>query len=356
MGYCMSPAPMNDSLPLLVAFLVSAGTLPLLARAAGRWGLVDVPGARSIHATPVARIGGCGLLLGLGAGIATSVGGADAGLDAAAPWVPYLLPALAYFGIGLLDDRRTLRPRIKFLLQAGAAALAVGLGLRWQGAALEPFGPLSFGVATPACTWLWLVAVVTLVNFLDGLDLITVGGAVVLLGAGAGAGAGPGGGALYAIAGAAVLGLGFWNASPARVFPGDAGTHLLGFLVATLALHLPASGASGTQALPWVAASAPLVPGVIDVGLGLYVKARQGVPLSQAHNQHLSQRLTRRGATHAAVALRYGVLALVALFLVVVVAPRFGLAACLLGAVLVLAWHIGSAWARTRALPYVFDV
>ena len=60
--------------------------------------------------------------------------------------------------IGLVDDVRPIRARWKFLAQAAVAAAAVALGLRWEGAALGPFGALGFGSATPFMTWLWLVA------------------------------------------------------------------------------------------------------------------------------------------------------------------------------------------------------
>jgi UDP-N-acetylmuramyl pentapeptide phosphotransferase/UDP-N-acetylglucosamine-1-phosphate transferase len=344
---------MKPVLAFAVAFLVPVVTLPLLAKRAARWGLVDAPTPRSTHVAPVARVGGLGLFLGLCAGCALWL--SDAGLDAARPWLPYLVPALGFFVLGFVDDLRSLAPGRKFLLQAALAALAVLLGLRWAGTGLLPFGPLGFGAATPVLTWVWILAVGTMVNFLDGLDLITVAGAAVLLAAGAGAEAGPGSGALYGLACAAVLGLTCWNATPALVFPGDGATHLLGFLVASLALCVPGSAAvEGTAALPWVVASAPLLPGVIDVAVGLFAKARRGVPLSQAHNQHLSQRLARASGSHARVALRYGVLAWVGLWLVVVVAPRWGLPACLVLALLVLGWHLGSVLRVTRKMPYVF--
>jgi len=257
--------------------------------------------------------------------------------------------------IGLADDRWRLGPVVKLGLQMLAAALAVYLGLRWGGAALGPFGALTFGPLTPFMTWLWLVAVVILVNFVDGIDLITAITALVVLGAAVGGEAGPGDGSLYAIAVAAVLGLVFWNMTPARVFPGDAGTHLLGFLMASVACGVPGETAGApalADALPWATASAPLLPGVIDVAMGLYGKARRGVPIAAAHNDHLHQRLTKIGWSHAMSALRYGALALTALALVTWVAPGFGLLACLGIATVVLLWHLGGGLSATRHVPW----
>ncbi len=336
-----------DTIPaMLIAWLA----VPPLARAAGGLGLLDVPEARSTHVQPVPRVGGIAIAIGLAGGIALLIVRGHPALDATGAWVPYLVPAALYFAIGLADDLRGLRPRVKFALQAAAAALAVALGLRWDGTGLGPFGGIEFGALTPFMTWLWFVAVVMLVNFVDGIDLITSAVAVIVLGAAAGGGAGPGEGMLFLLAAAAIVGFGFWNVRPARAFPGDGATHMLGFLFASAAMTLPGE----TMAVPWPVASAPLLPGVVDVALGLWSKWRHGVPLWRAHNQHLYQRLTRIGWTHAGVALRYGVLAALALLMVVLVAPRWGLGLCLGLSAAVLLWHLGLGLWRTRRIPYRF--
>ena len=346
--------PVDFLLAGLPAFLACALCLVPVIRAAPRLGLVDVPSARSTHDAPVPRVGGIGVVCGIAAALAVLALRGHAALDAVGPWVPYLGPALLYFAIGLVDDRRGLPPAPKFLAQAAAAALAVGLGLRWEGAALVPFGALGFGALTPVMTWLWLVAVVTLVNFIDGIDLITSATVMVVLGAAAGAGAGPGGGLLYAISAAALLGMVTLNVTPARVFPGDGGTHLLGFLTATAACGVPSAAPSATG-LPWVAASAPLLPGVIDIAAALVGKHRRGISLAAAHSQHIHQRLTKVGWSHAGSALRYGALALAALFMVTVVAGGAGLAVCIGISAGVLGTHLVTAWRATRHVSWPAD-
>ncbi len=341
---------MPSWLDLLPAALIAWLAVPPLARQAEGLGLVDVPSARSTHTQPVPRVGGIAILLGLAGALALLALRRHPALDAGKAWLPYVFPAVLFFAIGLADDGARLGTRTKFLFQAGVAGGAVLFGLRWSGTASGPFGAIAFGAWTPVLTWLWIVAVVTLVNFVDGIDLITAAIAVVVLGAAAGAGAGPGGGLLYLVTAAAVVGYGFWNVRPARAFPGDSATHMLGFLMATAALDLPGE----TVALPWAAASAPLLPGVIDVALGLLAKQRRGVPLARAHNQHLYQRLTRIGWSHAAVALRYGLLAMLALLMVTWVAPRYGLGWCLALSALVLLWHVALGLSRTRRIPYSF--
>lgn len=318
----------------------------LVLRALGRHpALLDRPGPRSTHVRPVPRLGGVVVALALLAGLSAGAAFSPALRRALDP--AWLVPAALYFGLGLADDLWRLRARTKFLGQAGIAAVAVALGLRWGGQGLEPFGALTFGALTPALTWLWLVATVILLNFLDGIDLITAATAAVLLAVGVGAGAGPGGGALYALTLGAVLGMAWFNGTPARLFPGDAGTHLLGFLVGSLAL----GHADGASAVPWPLAAAPLLPAVIDIFLGLVAKARHGVPLWAPHSEHLYQRLTKAGMSHARVALRYGALAGLAVLALHPAGGAGGWALLVPTAVAVLAIHLGGAYRATRHLP-----
>lgn len=295
---------MDPRLSALAA--ASAAALALggwVAHAGLGLGLADVPAPHKSHRRPVPRAGGLVLGPALALGLLVGVGSGAWPADLCA----YAGPALGFLLLGLADDRFRLSARLKLLGQALLAALAVVLGLRFLGLPCGPFPALGFGPLTPALTALWIVAVVTVVNFLDGIDLITVATTAPALAVAAGAGAGPGGGVLAAAALGGVLGLAVWNVTPARLFPGDGSTHLLGFLVASTALA-PAAGPS--RPLPWALTSALVLPGVVDVAAGLVAKARRGVPLAAAHRDHPYQRLTRTGLSHGAVALRYGALVL----------------------------------------------
>jgi UDP-N-acetylmuramyl pentapeptide phosphotransferase/UDP-N-acetylglucosamine-1-phosphate transferase len=326
-----------------MAFLLT----PWLAARAERLSLVDRPEARRVHQHPVPRIGGLGWA---GAVIPVAVALGLVRGDLADWWGP-LVTLVGFLLVGLADDLRLIRTRSKLLLQVGLSLLAACF-LRWSGDPIEPFGALTFGAATFGMTALWVFAVLTVVNFLDGIDGITVAHGTVLLGLGAGLGCGPADGALLAIAVGALLGMGYWNATPARVFPGDVATHGLGFLIATLALE-PAGGLTG-RALPWPLATGILLPAVVDIGMGLAAKLRRGVPLARAHREHLYQRLTRAGDPHMRVALRYGALALLAAFSVAWVGPRTGWAGIALAVLLGMGGHLTEGLVRTRGLPYVF--
>ncbi|MCA9314447.1 MAG: hypothetical protein H6806_13090 [Planctomycetes bacterium] len=337
---------------MLVVLVGFVGGLVLLAPVIGlapRLGLVDNPTARSSHVARTPRVGGFALV---GALLAAAVQLAltDGTLPPDRELLAFTLPALGFFLLGLVDDRWRLGARPKAAVQAALAAGAVAMGWRFAGEASPGFAALGFGVLDPFMAWLWIVAVVTAVNFLDGIDLITCAVQVTPLALAASAGAGLAGGTLYAALLGGVLVLGVFNITPARTFPGDAATHLLGFAVALMPMRL--AGAADLHPLPWAWAAAPLLPAVIDIGLGLVIKRRRGLRWSAAHREHLHQRLTRAGWSHVGSALRYGVLTSVAALFAVVLVPRLGWWVAGPLAALVLLLHLQHAARRTRHVAW----
>ena len=341
----------------LLSFAVAVPAAALAGRLGARLGLLDALAPHKSHVRPVPRSGGLAIALAL-AVVGTIVlleplpRWQRVDVSPRAGWAAWSVPALGFLALGFADDRWRLRARTKLFGQVVLAVIGVALGLRWGGAGVGPFGAFTFGALTPVMTVLWIVAVVTVVNFLDGIDLLTAATTTVVLAVAAGAGAGPGHGRLDAIALGAVLGFAVWNVSPARVFVGDAGTHLLGFLVAATALEFPGGEAT---ALPWPVVGAMLLPGVVEVAAGLVTKARRGVPLAAAHRDHPYQRFTRLGQPHALVALRYGALVLLAAWVAARLTGELGAAAGLALGALVLGAHLGAASRAPRAPDNFFS-
>jgi len=342
----VSTDPLEVILPR--AFGLGLVVTALVLAAARRAGAMDLPDpSRRTHTVPTPRVGGVALVVAV---------------------LPELLHTRAYsvvatvllfFVVGLLDDLwgwrrgRGLPPPVKLVLQVGAAAVPVaGLGLRFAGTPLGSWPAIDLGAAGATLTVLFILAVVTVVNFMDGIDGITAATCAVLLGAAAAAGS-PHTAGLSAATAAALVGFAAWNAPRARIFLGDGGSHFLGALLACsvctsddiLPDHQPLA------AVPWPLLGAALLPSIADVAGALVHKARHGIPLAQAHADHLYQRLTKAGMPVALVALRYGVLALLAL---VVVGPFASVAgiptACGVGAI-VLAVHGVQARRRVREVP-----
>jgi UDP-GlcNAc:undecaprenyl-phosphate GlcNAc-1-phosphate transferase len=189
------------------------------------------------------------------------------------------VPALAFLGLGLADDRLALAPAPKFGLQVLAAVLAVVAGARGAFTGL----PLLDGMLSA----LWILVLVNAFNFVDvcdgllaGLALVFFAFALVAI---------PRGGDLAALASGATLALLTANRPPARIYLGDAGSHLLGFLAAWLCLS-PGPGAR-TLARDATALAIPLAELVFITS----VRIAKGLPWWKGSPDHFALRLQARG-------------------------------------------------------------
>ena len=293
----MNPAD-TPLLALLVAFLlaaISTAGAAVWLRRAQRGGWMDLPGHRSNHTRPTPRGGGVGML---------------AALLLAALLLPAPLPlrlalaaSLLLVGLlGLLDDHRSLRPGGKLLGQVLAVA-PLAIVAASDSLALLPFEGVAASVLAAAIAAAGLLFLVNAWNFMDGIDGIAALSAAVLglvaLAAGSAALA------WFGLALAAVC-VGFlpWNLPRARLFMGDAGSHVLGLAAgALLLLGLPAAG--GTLPVAVWALLAAILPFAIDVLATLLRRALDGERLASAHRRHLYQLAVRKGYSHARVALAY---------------------------------------------------
>lgn len=281
----------------LAAFAVSAVGSGWIVRRAGAW-LVDHPNERSLHAHPVSRGGGVAIAAGVAAGLAA--------VWLAGPPAPELAwvaaGALAVAVVSFADDLRGVAPGIRLAVHFAAAGcvLAAGLGcerIALPGLALD-LGPVWGG----AFTALFVVWSVNLFNFLDGIDGYAAGMAAIglttlaLLCAGNGA-VGLAAGALAAAAAAA----GFlrFNLPPARIFMGDLGSTLLGYLCAAAMLS-----AERLASVPLWASGLVFSPFIVDATVTLALRTAAGHRPWRAHGRHFCQRLVRLGWGHRRTLLR----------------------------------------------------
>jgi len=313
---------------LLTAFAASAATVflltPWVRRLAEAAGAIDKPDRhRKLHRRLVSLWGGLAIFPGLAAGAALALAATRSGGMLAAyrdGFLGHRFWILAGAGgllliLGLLDDRLPLPPKIKILVQTLAAALAAAAGIGF----LEFVSPISETVfviwpaAGLALGILWLVSMTNAFNFIDGLDGLASGEAVIC-------GLGLSLAAVAAChetlplasryqcqmaavlaASAAGAGLGFWrfNRWPARIFLGEAGSSLLGFSLAAAGLLL--AGVATRRGAP-LAVLAILGWPILDTGLAVIRRLRQGHPVSKADHGHLHHRLVDMGFTHSGAA------------------------------------------------------
>jgi UDP-GlcNAc:undecaprenyl-phosphate GlcNAc-1-phosphate transferase len=264
-----------------IAALVVGG---LLASGLARY-VLDRPNERSMHTTPIPRLGGVGVL----AGFVTAMLIWRTPL----PWA--LWAGLATIAtVSALDDRLGLHAVHRLPLHlagAGIAAAGILAGHGWPALAL----------ATVALAWM-----VNLYNFMDGSDALA--GSMGVFGFGTYAvAAAIQGDAPIAIAAAAAAGSagGFlaFNLPPARIFMGDLGSTSLGFLAGAIGL-LGVARDLWSPLLPAMA----FMPFVFDASATLADRALRGRRVWEAHREHAYQKLNLGGFGHRRTALTYAAL------------------------------------------------
>lgn len=290
---------------LVLAALGTAVTLPSWRSFCTRHGWVDDPGHRKIHAERTPLAGGWAVFTGLAGALALGAlavvlgwAGAEAtpllahGLGRRLPQlVALVVGAVAMLGIGAWDDRRELRPGVKFGLQA-----AVALGVALAGVRITLFVPsLAFSLAV---TVAWILAVTNAMNLNDNMNGLCTGLSATAALAFSLVAARHGqylvGTFGFAVAGA-FLGFLPFNFPRASAFLGDAGSHLAGYLLATMAI-LPHFYSGRDGAARPVAVLLPLlvlwVP-FLDVAQVVVYRTLKGRPFWVGDTNHLSHRLSR---------------------------------------------------------------
>jgi len=210
-----------------------------------------------------------------------------------------LAAALGMVVLGWLDDRYELRPRIKFAGQLLLASLVACSGIRIT--LFVPSEIFSFAV-----TVLWIVTVTNAFNFMDNMNGLCAGlGAIA--------------GFFFAVSGAiqgqylvatmallttgALLGFLPFNYPRASVFLGDAGSHLVGFLAAVMAVlphfHNLQNPNRWAVLSPLLILAVPLA----DLVWVVILRWRLGQPFYVGDNNHWSHRLVRRGWSRAGAVL-----------------------------------------------------
>src|SRR2546425_8331363 len=227
---------MNSELffSFITSLLICMALIPPLRLLAGRFHIMDQPGERKVHQHPVPRVGGIAFAIGAFASILW--------------WGPkdsttlsVLLGGLIILGFGVWDDRANLGYRIKLLGQLVAAVVVIIIGgIRFESTPFLLDAELPLWIGFPV-TVLFLIAVSNAVNLTDGLDGLA-GGLSFLTLSGIAYLAYLANDSTVLLLTVPFLGglLGFlrYNTYPARIFMGDSGSQLLGFIMGVLAILL----------------------------------------------------------------------------------------------------------------------
>jgi UDP-GlcNAc:undecaprenyl-phosphate GlcNAc-1-phosphate transferase len=302
-------------LSFVVAAAIAWAVTPLAAKLARRVGAVDLPRERGLAVRETPLLGGLAILFAV--------------LVAAVIWMPAVihLPRTAHAAgagghvdtwgvmggavliavVGAIDDVRELRPVVKLVGQIVAALIAVEAGAVVTDVTLPFVGALQFPNEGGFLTVVWLVGLMNVVNFSDGVDGLAAGicmidgvaFSVIAFDLNVNGAA-----VLAALTAGAALGFLFHNFHPASVFMGDAGANLLGYLLGVAAV----AGSLKTNAV--VALVVPLVVLAIpflDTGFVVAKRLKYRRKPWSADANHFHHRMARIGfSQRKTVAYLYG--------------------------------------------------
>jgi len=300
-----------------VAFAVAFGSTPIVKVFAQKVGAMDNPGEeRRIHTHPIPRMGGMAIFLGFLISVVLFA-------DITKPVRGILIGSVIIVATGVVDDIISLKYWIKLIAQLLAALIAVCHGVVIEGLmnpnVFSANETLVIGILSIPVTVIWIVGVTNAVNLIDGLDGLACGvstiSSVTMLVV-----------ALMvsepniALILACLMGgcIGFipYNLNPAKIFMGDTGALLLGYVLATVSITgLFKFYAVMTFIVPILALALPL----FDTAFAIIRRLLRGQNPMTPDRGHLHHRLLDHGLSQKqAVAVLYSLSAMLGLTAVVI--------------------------------------
>ncbi|HHY74215.1 MAG TPA: undecaprenyl/decaprenyl-phosphate alpha-N-acetylglucosaminyl 1-phosphate transferase [Bacillus bacterium] len=276
----------------MICFLASIALTPLVKKLAIYIGAVDKPNHRKVHQKIMPRLGGLAIYISMliGFAIAKPVD------DDIAMW-PIILGATIIVITGIFDDRFEISPKVKLFGQILAAGVVIYAGVQVSSINLPFDVSINLGYFSIPFTLLWIVGITNAINLIDGLDglaagvssivLITISAMAMFMGD-----------AFAATLGLILLGstLGFliYNFHPAKIFMGDTGALLLGFMISVISILGFKSIAVYSLILPIIILGVP----ISDTLFAIIRRIVNKKPLSAPDKSHLHHCLLRLGFSH----------------------------------------------------------
>jgi UDP-GlcNAc:undecaprenyl-phosphate GlcNAc-1-phosphate transferase len=280
---------------VFLTFVVTVVFMFVLRPVAAAVGLVDIPGGRKRHGTPVPLIGGICMSVGLGFG--TSL------MEHPEFWNPAILGVYLLIVVGTIDDRFELPPNVRLVAHVCAALLVVfGSGVMVTNLGAPLFFDLPLGVFAVPFTLLFIIALINAFNIIDGLDGLAGGLALLSLVSMAIVGVGTDVFGIIVMLIAALIAFLLFNLPlgfnrTVRAFMGDAGSTFLGLSIALVGI--PLSQGAAPRISPVIGLWLVAVP-VFDFYSTIIRRLMDGrSPLSPDH-EHLHHVLTEHGLSRRA--------------------------------------------------------
>ncbi|WP_191560044.1 glycosyltransferase family 4 protein [Metabacillus idriensis] len=277
----------------LLTLTLSVVSVPFVIKLAKRIGVVDIPNKRKVHAKAVPRLGGLAIYFAFLAGFVF--------ISLMYDQLPLsiIIGATIIVFTGFIDDKFQIKPWQKLLGQVIAAVIVLADGLSIQYLTipfLEQSLPVSAWIALPI-SFFWIIGVTNAVNLIDGLDGLASGVSIIaacsiltmalILGD-----------VQVALLSIALIGstIGFlfFNFHPAKIFMGDTGSLLLGFLLSVFSIIGFKQVTFVTFIIPIVILAVPLA----DTTIAIIRRKLNNKRIMDADKNHLHHRLLASGFSH----------------------------------------------------------
>lgn len=275
---------------LTVSFLISLILMPIFIWGSRKFGFVDYPNSRKVHLKPIPYLGGVAILISFAIGVLIS-------RPIEAEYKAIILGGIVIVIVGIIDDKYDLKPGLKLIGQIAASLVPVSYGILID--RITPFGvEIEFGVLAIPITILWMVGIINAINLVDGLDGLATGVSIIALSSI---------GFITILQGnifvmmicviliGACLGFLVYNFHPAKIFLGDNGAMLLGFIISVVSLMGFKNITLISLFFPIIILAVPF----IDMFFAALRRYRSNVSLVKADRSHLHHRLQNMGYTHA---------------------------------------------------------
>lgn len=286
---------MFNYVDLVIAFFISAVATLLLTfpvkKLAIKMGAMDAPNYRKIHKKVTPRLGGIAIFI-----------GAFLGMLYLQPSHSYtdeiLIGSIIILITGALDDKYTLRPVIKLSGQVIAASLLIYAGLVIERITIPLLGVVELGFLGPVLTFFWIIGITNAINLIDGLDGLATGVTTI---------------AMVSIFIMAIvdyqilvaylcisfiganIGFLYHNFYPAKIYMGDAGSNLLGYVIAIISiLGLFKNITFFSFIIPIVILAVPIFDTLVAMIRRLYNKES----IMTADRRHIHYQLIDAGYSH----------------------------------------------------------
>jgi UDP-N-acetylmuramyl pentapeptide phosphotransferase/UDP-N-acetylglucosamine-1-phosphate transferase len=281
------------------AFVVTLIAIPPIIILIKKYSLYDIPDTRKEHSSPIPTLGGIAIMTGMMAALFLWFP-----FSIEVPQICFFFSITILFGLGILDDLKDLSAKYKLIIQVGVALLISVSGIR-----INSFDGL-FGIteltvsAQYTFTVLAIVGITNAFNLIDGIDGLAGGlgfMSLVILGLFLSM-SGDNNTALiaFALAGGIFAFL-YYNFNPAKIFMGDTGSLVLGFVIAILGIRL--IQVNGFATAPVLSHAPVFVLGIVfipvfDTLRVFALRIWKGNSPFVADKSHIHHLLTNQGFSH----------------------------------------------------------